>query len=265
MGSFLNCVVYRMENKKSFLRGRSFCPKCKHTLAWHDLIPIFSFLSLKGRCRYCKEKIAIQYLLVEMATGALLILNFKFLIFNQFFIFNFEFLIITAYLILINSLLVVIFIYDLKHYIIPDNIVFSAIAVAFLGDLFGFFNFRHLDFFKNFDFGFRIFENFKMPLIAAISAGGFFFLMWLISRGEWLGFGDVKLALFMGLFLGWPNVLTALFFAFISGSVIGLFLIVAQKKKMKSQVPFGPFLIAGTFFALFWGEKIINWYLGLIT
>jgi prepilin signal peptidase PulO-like enzyme (type II secretory pathway) len=104
----------------------------------------------------------------------------------------------------------------------------------------------------------------KDHLFAALFAFGFFFIIWAISKGKWMGFGDVKLALFMGLFLGWPNILAALFFAFISGSIIGLILIALQKKKMKSEVPFGPFLVAGTFFALFWGEKAFNWYLSFI-
>ncbi len=244
IGSFLNCVIYRMESKKSFTKGRSFCPKCQHTLAWYDLIPVFSFILLKAKCRYCKKKISWQYPALEIATGLLLILNFKFLILNQILILNFKFLITAVYLLIINSLLILIFIYDLKHYIIPDKLVFSAIGLALV---FGILNGSLLNF-----------------IIAGLVASGFFFLIWLVSQGKWMGFGDVKLTLFMGLFLGWPNILVSLFFAFVSGSVIGLVLIVLQKKKMKSEVPFGPFLIAGTFFALFWGDKLINWYLNLI-
>ncbi len=247
LGSFLNCIVCRLENKKSFtkgsprrsrllatLRGRSFCPKCKHTLAWLDLVPIFSFLFLCGKCRYCNQKIAKQYLIVEIATGIL------FLIMYSFFGLNINLI----YFLIIACLLEIIFIYDLKHYIIPDKLVFSAIGIALIYSIFS-----------------GLFFNF---LMAGLVASGFFFLLWLVSRGKWMGFGDVKLALFMGLFLGWPNILIALFFAFILGSIIGIVLIALQKKKMKSQVPFGPFLIAGTFVGLFWGQNIINWYLNLI-
>ncbi len=242
IGSFLNCVVYRLESKKSFTGGRSFCPKCKHNLAWYDLIPVLSFILLKAKCRYCKKKIAKQYLIVEVATGVLfaVIVNYELGIMNYEW-WSFVFILNSLFLILNSCFLLLIFIYDLKRYIIPDKLVFSAIGIALLFDILSgsLFNF----------------------LIAGLVASGFFFLLWLISRGRWLGFGDVKLSLFMGLFLGWPNILVALFFAFVSGSVIGLALIVSKKKKLKSQVPFGPFLIAGTFVGLFWGEKIINWYL----
>jgi len=248
IGSFLNCVVYRMENKKSFAKGRSFCPKCKHTLAWSDLIPVISFLFLRGKCRYCKKKISWQYPVVEIITGLLFLL-----IFNQFSILEFSKLL---YLLVVSCLLEVIFIYDLKHYIIPDRVIFPAIIIVFL--------FRILDFIRNFKLEIRNYDLLLNLTMAIVVSAGFFFLLWLISRGRWMGFGDVKLALFMGLFLSWPNILVALFFAFILGSVIGLILIALQKKKMKSQMPFGPFLIAGTFVGLFWGTKIINWYLNLI-
>ncbi|MDO8524058.1 MAG: prepilin peptidase [bacterium] len=245
IGSFLNCVIYRMESKKSFAKGRSFCPKCKHVLAWYDLIPIFSFLFLRGKCHYCKKKISWQYPAVEIATGILFaaIMNYELGIRNyewwsSVFIFN------SLFLILNSCFLILIFIYDLKHYIIPDKLVFPAIGIALF---------------------FNIFSGFFLnSLIAGLVASGFFFLIWLVSRGRWLGFGDVKLALLMGLLLSWPNILVALFFAFVLGATIGLILIAFQKKTMKSQVPFGPFLIIGTFIGLFWGQNIINWYLNLI-
>lgn len=274
LASFLNCVVLRMEKGKSFakgrprrsrllatLRGRSICPKCRHQLAWHDLIPVLSFLFLRGKCRYCHKKISIQYLLVEIAVGLLFILNFKFLICqelltsfavipaelrNQILILNFKFLITVVYLIVINSLLILIFLYDLRNYIIPDRIVFPTVGLALIYQLF--FGYSSLTF---------------LGLSVAVSAG-FFFLIWAISKGRWMGFGDVKLALFMGLFLSWPNILVALFCAFILGSIVGLSLIGLKKKQLQSQVPFGPFLIIGTFVALFWGRGIINIYLSFI-
>lgn len=103
-----------------------------------------------------------------------------------------------------------------------------------------------------------------MPLLAGISAAGFFFLIWLVSRGKWMGFGDVKLGFLIGLFLGFPNVLVALFLAFFVGAIIGTGLMLVGKKKLKSEVPFGPFLITGIFLALFWGERLVEWYLNLL-
>jgi prepilin signal peptidase PulO-like enzyme (type II secretory pathway) len=236
IGSFLNCYIYRLENKKS-LKGRSFCPHCKHTLNWQDLFPVFSFLFLRGKCRYCKKKISWQYPVVELATGIIFLL-----------IFNFKFLSILnlAFLFYVASALIIIFVYDLKHYIIPDKVLFPAIIVTFL---------------------YRLFESFWIPasagmtVLAVIISAGFFFVIWLVSKGKWMGFGDVKLAVLMGLLLGLPNVLVALFLAFFFGAIIGVILMVLEKKNLKSEIPFGPFLIAGTFLALFWGPQIIQWYL----
>lgn len=246
VGSFLNCALCRMEHKKSFIKGSSFCPKCNHKLAWFDLIPIFSFLLLKRKCRYCHDKISFQYLITEIATGLLFLLLFYFIGFN------FKLI----YCLIIFCLLEMIFIHDLKHYIIPDRLIFSLIGIVLI--------FNILNFFVNCKLKIENCISLFHIVMAIVVSAGFFFLIWLISQGKWMGFGDVKLALFMGLFLGWPAILPALFFAFIFGSVVGLILIANKKKKLKSQVPFGPFLITGTLFAFFLGQKVINWYLNLI-
>ena len=129
LGSFLNCVIYRLERGESFLEGRSYCPHCQHILNWSDLIPLFSFLILKGKCRYCQKKISLQYPLVELATGILFVLTAYNL---QLTIYNLQDLFVVSYLLLVVNCLLVIFVYDLKHYIIPDKIIYPAIAVAFL-------------------------------------------------------------------------------------------------------------------------------------
>src|SRR3989339_1270941 len=205
IGSFLNCVVYRLESKKS-LAGRSFCPHCKHILSWKDLIPVLSFLFLKGKCRYCKEKISWQYPAVEVATGLifLLILNFKFEILNQFEITEFLNL---GFLFYVSSALIVIFIYDLKHYLIPDKVLFPAIMLTLI------YNFQFLIF--------NQFSIFIYSILAVLIASGFFLAIFLVSGGKWMGFGDVKLAILMGLLLGFPNILVALFLAFFLGAIIG--------------------------------------------
>jgi len=239
VGSFLNCVIYRLEISSSFMKGRSFCPHCKHTLSWQDLIPVFSFVFLRGRCRYCSQKISLQYPLVELAAALLFVLVF------QYFGLGPE----LFFLLLISSFLIVIFVYDLKHYIIPDSMVFSAIIAAFL--------------YQIFYSGQLSWDSLYLPFLSAVGASGFFLAIALISRGKWMGLGDVKLAFFMGLMLDWPNILLALFLSFLIGAIIGLGLIFKRRKTMKSEMPFGPFLIAGTLIALFWGEAIIEWYLQL--
>ena len=234
VGSFLNCVIYRLETSGSFLKGRSFCPHCKHQLNFWDLIPIFSFLWLKGKCRYCQKKISLQYPLVEIATATL----FLFIAFWVFDIYRLIFLMI------IFSFLIIIFVYDLKHFIIPDKIIYPAILISGIWHLV---------------FGYEILNT----IYAAFGAAGFFLVIVLVSQGKGMGIGDIKLAFFMGLFLGWPNILVALFLAFLTGAIIGTGLIISKNKTLKSEVPFGPFLIVGTFVALFWGGQIIDWYLSL--
>jgi len=237
VGSFLNCVIYRLYTGESFLKGRSYCPHCKHILSWQDLIPIFSFLILKGKCRYCQKPISWQYPLVELSTAILFLFIFQRSFGGDWVSVLFNW-VITAFLI-------IIFVYDLRHYIIPDKIIYPAIGIAFLYQLFESWNLK---------------SNLN-PLLAAFGAAAFFLFIVLISKGRWMGVGDIKLAFFMGLFLGFPNILVALFFAFFIGAIIGIGLIISGKKTLKSEVPFGPFLVTGTFITLFFGNQIINWYL----
>ncbi|OGZ18491.1 MAG: hypothetical protein A2175_01915 [Candidatus Nealsonbacteria bacterium RBG_13_42_11] len=248
VGSFLNSVIYRLNKGESFLKGRSYCPSCRHQLAWRDLIPLLSFLTLGGKCRYCGKKISQQYPLVELMTGILFVL-----IFLKFgFVLNFYSLPVTGYSLLITSLLIIIFASDLETYIIPDGVVYSAIGLAI---------------FYNLLYSLFIIQNssfFIQAILSGLGASAFFLAIFLISKGRWLGFGDVKLAALMGLFLGFPEILVALFLAFLIGAIIGVGMISAGRKKLSSEIPFGPFLVTGTFLALFFGQSIIEWYMNFI-
>ena len=246
-GSFLNCLIYRLEKGEGFLVGRSYCPNCKHILSWQDLIPIFSFIFLKGKCRYCSQKISLQYPLVELSTVILFL-------FSSIFSTAVHSIEEVVFWWIISCFLIIIFVYDLKHYLIPDQVIYPAIAIAFLYRLFGILNFGHWNLFG-------ILRPLINPLFSAIFASAFFLLIVLVSRGHWMGFGDVKLAFFMGLFLGFPKIFGALFLAFFIGAIVGLILISLGKKTLKSEIPFGPFLVTGTFLSIFFGEKIIDWYL----
>lgn len=235
IGSFLNCIIYRLEQKKS-LSGRSFCPSCNHTLSWKDLFPVFSYLFLGGKCRYCKKKISFQYPLVEIFTGVVFLSIFL----SQF---QPDKMLDAIFMFYIISVLIIIFIYDLKHYLIPDKVLFPAIAVAGLYRILGFGELSFLSY-----------------LFGAIMASGFFFLIFFITRGKGMGFGDVKLAILMGLLLGAENVLVAIFLASFIGTIVGLTLMMLGKKGLKSEIPFAPFLITGTFLAIIFGTQIIQWY-----
>ena len=224
VGSFLNSVIHRLETGESIVKKRSYCPHCKKILSWFELIPLMSFILQGGKCRKCHKKISWQYPLVELLTGAF----FAFIGFNIFWLF-------------VVSCLIVIFVYDLKHYIIPNEVIYPAIIIAFLYRLFGGFNY----------------------FLAAIIAGVFFLVIVLISKGKWMGVGDIKLALFMGLILGWPKILVALFLAFLIGALVSVILILFKKKTLKSRIPFGPFLSGATIVAMFWGNFLMDWYLNL--
>ncbi len=255
VGSFLNVVICRLKTKEEIFFSRSHCPHCKKNLKWFDLIPILSFISTFGKCRYCGKKISLQYPLVEIATGLLFLLIFWHLNFG----FGLEqfgtiWILNLIYSLFILCSLIVIFVYDLKHYIIPDKIVFPAIATAFFYQLIS--NISATG-------GQYPISNSFYIIFSAFLAAGFFFLIILISKGEWMGFGDVKLAFLMGLIVGWPNILFALFLAFILGAAIGLILIGLKIKSIKSQIPFGPFLVAATVIMMFWGEIIKDIYFSL--
>ena len=292
-GSFLNSFLCRFNLPVNIRKSkRSFCPHCQHLLSWKDLIPLLSFVILRGRCRYCKKPISLQYPLVELATGVLFLLitnltckagscilpllsftpfspsvpsvpfsffslsspSSPFSLFSLFSLPPLFSLLHFLYLLTITSFLIIIFVFDLKYFVIPDRIIYPAIVITLLYRLF-----------ETLKFGInsQLLSFLAIPLLSAFGAALFFLTIFLISGGKWLGFGDVKLAFFMGLFLGFPNILVALFFAFSIGAIIGIGLIVFKKKKLKSEVPFGPFLVTGTFIALFWGEEIINWYLSI--
>ena len=233
IGSFLNCAIYRIEQEKS-LKGRPFCPHCKHTLSWMDLFPVFSYLFLGGKCRYCKKKISVQYPLVELATGILFVL-----------LFNPQSVIHSIFYLVISCFLIVIFIYDLKHYLIPEVALFPAILVVIVYNLIPPYNLGQIE----------------STLLATFVSALFFFLLYWLSKERAMGFGDVELVILLGLLLGWPNIFLALFLAFFFGAIMGVILMVFGKKGLKSAIPFGPFLIAGTFITMLYGNQIIQWYL----
>lgn len=222
VGSFLNSLVYRLNegNLKSFIFGRSVCPKCKHKLEWRDNTPLFSFVLLGGRCRYCQKPISIHYPLVELATGILTVSIFFHGLFYLF----------------ITYALVAIFLSDLLYQTVPDEIVYPAIGVALFYSII----------------------NHQSSIISGFLAGLFFLILVLITKGQGMGMGDVKLAALMGLFLGYPKIIVALYMAFLTGAIAGVILILLGKKRFGEHIPFGPFLIGSTFVSLFWGEIIWN-------
>ncbi len=281
VGSFLNVIICRLATGEGMVKNRSHCPKCGQVLRWYELIPIVSFFILRGRCRACREKISWQYPLVEAATGLLFVAVFQLVSLS---VYQFGDLglgvlplggdstglisgltlkggLQIGYYWFIISCLIIIFVYDLRHYIIPDKVLWPAIGAAIVYQLILAFDFASLrsgnNLFPELVEGVKTFYPY---LLAALVAAAFFLFLVLITRGRGMGLGDVKLVFLMGLVLGWPSILLALFLAFCLGALVGVGLIILGRKTMKSQIPFGPFLILGTLAALFWGQQIIGFY-----
>jgi len=253
VGSFLNVVIVRLATNESVVRGRSHCRSCKRTLSAFELIPIVSFVFLRGRCRSCGVPIGARYPIVEAVTALL----FGFVAF-RFWSADFGSVeaILMVFVLSFVAGLVVIFAYDMHHYLIPDKVLVPLIFLALIYQL-------ALGFGGSLSGGLIL-----SPLLgafgAALAGGLFFLVLFLISKGEWMGFGDVKLVVFMGLLLGLPGLLLALFFAFVSGAIIGIALMAWGRKNLGDHVPFAPFLICGIFVSFFWGPPIIAWYLRFV-
>lgn len=259
VGSFLNVVVLRLKKGENFVAGRSFCPKCHKEIAWFDNIPLVSFFLLLGRCRRCQQKISWQYPLVEFFTGILFLVAFIFVWQEHLLLFYFA--IELLYYFIIIAFLIIIFVYDFKYYLILDKVVIPAVVVVFL--------YQGIIFLIKNNFFYSIFSQesriyYSALIFSAIIIAGFFLLQFLISRGRWIGGGDIRLGFLMGLILGWPKAVLALFLAYILGSLFALPLLISGNKKMSSQIPFGTFLVVATLICLFLGQQILDWYLNFI-
>ncbi len=237
VGSFLNVFIDRIPRGENVIWKPSHCDFCKKPLRWFELFPIVSFLAQGGKCRRCKKRLSIQYPLIEFVTACGFVLLLPSAAVTP---------IGYVLALIIFSVAVVIFVIDLKHQIIPDGallvlagaLILSAIPLSFM-------------------------ERWNHILTACVSGLGFF-LLWIITRGRGLGFGDVKLVFLIGLLLGYPLTVVALYIAFLTGATTGVILIVANRAKMKTRIAFGPFLIAGALCATVLGERIFVWFYSLI-
>lgn len=236
IGSFLNVLIDRIPSGRSFIRGRSHCDKCKHLLSPFDLVPVLSYILLSGKCRYCRRKISRQYALVELAAAIL----FVFVYLQMPYISTvYPWVFSVIFHLMIVSGLLVIFATDIKYRIIPDGILLLLIIITVIMRIYQFPNLLFFNYFLT---------------------GAVFFILFLVlflgTGGKGMGFGDVKYAFFMGLILGFPKIIVGFYVAFLTGAFISLILLMLGKKKMKSTVPFGPFLALATFIALFFGDKL---------
>lgn len=223
IGSFLGVIIYRLPRNLNITTDRSRCDNCKKIIAWFDNVPLLSYLVLKGKCRHCHKKISLKEPLIELATGIVFVI-IGFNIIN----------------LILASILIAIFVIDLEHQIIPDELVFIGLLVLF-------FNF--------------IFTG--NPLLYSNLLAGFVSALLLLSlnlvtRGRGMGLGDVKLAILLGGIVGLDKFFVWLFFSFLIGAIIGVMLILLRQARLKGKIAFGPFLIIGLVLTIYFGNNFIQ-------
>lgn len=248
IGSFLNVLIYRLPIGMDFKRGNSICTVCKHTLNWKDLFPLFSWIFLRGKCRYCKSPISPRYPIVEALNGTAYVLVYL-LLCGGYAIEGLS-LKLVGYMIMMSALIVVSWV-DFEHQIIPDSMWIAIFVGGFfiVGDalLKGYFSKEWI----------------ISKIIGTFAVSGVFFLIALVTGGRAMGGGDIKLMAAVGFVLGWKAVLIALFLGAFFGVVFSVFRKIVGKKEMKGVIPFGPFLASASAVSAFAGEKIFDAYLAL--
>ena len=251
VGSFLNVLISRLQTAETIL-GRSKCPKCEAKIRWYDNIPLLSYAVLGTKCRDCRENISIQYPLVEGITGLIFALT-GFYFFDAMHPGTW---LDMFYFWIIFSVLIVVFVYDLKHMEIPMIMVWAGVGVTIIYYL--------ISDWLGFSSKFSVLElNIFSGMLSGIAAFLFFFALSAGSREKWMGMGDAYVAFLVGLAVRWPAILPALILAFTIGAVYGIILIASGRKTLKSRVPFAPFLVLGGMLAIFLPKMfpVIKYYL----
>jgi leader peptidase (prepilin peptidase) / N-methyltransferase len=230
-GSFLSVLIFRLGKKDGLFLGRSECKACDSRLRWYDLVPIFSYFLLRGKCRYCNTKISLTYPALEVITAA----SFLLLIINRGLVLDIG----TFFWLIIIFFLIAIIFFDILYYIIPDRIVFPLILLTLA-----------------YNWAYKSIE-FNNMLLSGLVMGGFFAIMYVLSKGRWVGLGDAKLALLVGFLFGYPFGFWALIISIWIASIWGIMLIILRKATIKTALPFGAYLgVVSILFIIF--ENIIK-------
>ena len=258
-GSFVNALVWRIHEQEnsskpkkrlpkkdlSIIHGRSMCPNCHHTLEALELLPVISWLSLGGKCRYCKKPISWQYPLVELATAALFVISYLAwsdpLTGTALVIFGLWLVILVGFMALT--------VYDLRWMLLPNRIIWPMTAIALIYSLIATITSTNPG------------HALLLTIFAVLCSWGIFYLLYMVSDGRWIGGGDVKLGFIIGLLLGTPaKALLMLFIASLLGSLVALPLLAVGKAGRMTKLPFGPFLILATIIVQLVGVSVLAWY-----
>jgi leader peptidase (prepilin peptidase) / N-methyltransferase len=249
IGSFLNVCIYRIPIDKSIISPPSSCGSCGKRLSALDLVPVFSYLFLRGKCRHCGVKFSSRYAFVELITSIVFVVLF--------YKYNSDIWTFIFYTFFMSVLLVVFFI-DLDHKIIPYRLVIAALVGGITVFIYNIFN--NMEIYSD--------DKWWNPLVGMISGSGFLFLVALIGlyvykTDDAMGMGDVNIFAPIGLFLGWRLTLLTLFMAVVIAGIISLFLIIFKIKGRKDGIPFGPFIVTAVFISFLVGNNILDWYLAI--
>lgn len=245
IGSFISVLVYRLHHRETgIFKGRSMCVECRTPLKAQDLIPLLSYLTLRGKCRYCSKEISFMYPAIEIITGFLFAAMFlKFPFVDEFLNFNGATLLNYAIFAFYSFILIFTFFFDMHYHHVADEILLPAILAGLVFTLVP--GSPHI----------------IDALLGMLIAIAFFGAQFVLSRGRWIGAGDIRIGAFMGVILGWKLVIVALVLSYLVGSVASIFIALKKHRFYGVKIPFAPALVTGTFLTIFFGEKIINWYL----
>ncbi len=248
LGSFVNAFVWRLHEKKKWVNDRSECTNCHHKLAAIDLVPVLSWLLLRGRCRYCQSKISVQYPIVELGLTLLFMMSY---FFWPNIITGWQISIFAIWL-LISTGLVALAVYDLRYMLLPTKLIYVLLALSIVSS----------------SITLALANDPATTLVnllfSTLIGGGMFYVLYMVSRGKWIGGGDVRLGFLLGLLAATASrSFLLIFIAALIGTVVSLGLISIKQLNRKSLIPFGPFLIAALFIIQFWGQHILNWYSNL--
>ena len=239
LGSFASVLIHRLKKReKGIFFGRSKCPKCKHVLGAKDMVPLFSFLISGGKCAYCKKPISSFYFILELVMSSSFVLTT--------YLIGIASIPNLIFYLFITFIFVVLTFYDFLFKEVPDEVVLPAAVISFLYLwLTGIYPVTNL-------------------LIGMAIPVAFFGLLFFGSGGKWLGGGDIRIGALMGAVLGWPFILIGLFLGYLLGAIFSFIGLMTKKLSRRSQIPFAPFLLIGTYIAIFWGQMILDWYLGAL-
>jgi prepilin signal peptidase PulO-like enzyme (type II secretory pathway) len=245
-GSFALVLTDRVKQKRDWVHGRSSCEFCKHTLSARDLVPLFSWLSTSGKCRYCKRRLSAAYPLTELGLGLAFVGSYAWWPFE----FNTVGLVLFVLWLLGLVICCAMFVYDLRWYILPNKFVYPLAVVAGLH--------RCIIIFTN---DVTISKDLLSLALSLLVSAGFFFVLHEYSKGKWIGDGDVRLGVAMGLFLPGPlEAWLAICIASLAGVVIATPKLVQSHKNLKMKLPFGPLLLLGLFASYLFAESVLHWY-----